>query len=81
MSLGMMTGKTGIEMLSAAFTNHSAVVLRLTLGETSARRGHVSSISDPTMLQDAELLTPLQQQLNEWKMRKPWYPNVNIWWD
>jgi len=81
MSRDLMTRKTGIEILPAAFTDHSAVVLRLTLGETGARRDRVRWKLDPDMLLDADLLSHLRQQWNRWKMRKPCYPNVNIWWD
>ena len=71
-----MTRKTGIEILSATFTDHCAVV-----GEPGSRRCRVRWKLDPNMLRDADLLSQLRQQWNKWKMRKPWYPNVNIWWD
>ena len=34
-----------------------------------------------TMLRDEGLLSQLRQQWSGWKSKKPWFPNVNIWWD
>lgn len=80
-SIGMMHRKTSIEILPAAFANRNAVVLRLVLGEMRARRGRARWKLNPTMLRDADLLTPIRQQWKKWKLWKSWYPNVKIWWD
>jgi hypothetical protein len=65
-SRGMTTRKTGIEILPATFTDHNAVVRRLALGKTGARRGRAMWKFDPTVLRDANLLTQLPQQWNIW---------------
>jgi hypothetical protein len=77
----MMHKKTGIEIVPAAFTDHNAVVLRLVLGKSVAKRGRVRWKLDPNLIQDASLKTQIQQQWDMWKLHKPHYPNANLWWD
>jgi len=86
MSHDLMHKNTGIEILPAAFTDHNAVVLRLALGESVARRGRARWKFDPNLIQDAGRKTQIRQQWDMWKLRKPHYPNVNhithvnLWW-
>jgi len=72
---------TGIDIWPAAFTDHNAVMLRLMLGERRVGWCQMRWKMDPTMLRDEGLLSQLRQQWSGWKSKKPWFPNVNIWWD
>ena len=72
---------TGTDFLSAAFTDHNAVVVHLVLGEMGMRRRPPRWKLDPTMLRDEELRNQLRQKWSRWQTQKSWYPNINIWWD
>ena len=77
----VISRKTGIEILPAAFTDHNAVVLRLAISERRERQGRARWKMNPVLLKNDELITQLRQLWKKWQRLKSWYPITNIWWD
>jgi len=67
--------KKGVETVAAAFTDHLAVILRITLDIRNICRGrgywkmNVSLLNEPTFRQS------MQEEWTRWRNRKKYYPN------
>jgi hypothetical protein len=76
----LLSRKQGVETITAAFTDHLAVVLRLAIEKPvpSAGRGYwrinVSYLHDKTFRDD------LATRWAQWQKHKKFYPNSVLWW-
>jgi hypothetical protein len=73
--------KTSIVTIPAAFTDHLAVVLRMTVETPLFIRGRGIWKLNTAIAATAETKHKLHQQWNKWSRLKRCYPNVNMWWE
>jgi len=73
--------KTSIVTIPAAFTDHLAVVLRMTVETPLFIRGRGIWKLKTAIAATAETKHKLHQQWNKWSRLKRCYPNVNMWWE
>ena len=73
--------KTGIEILRTAFTDHHAVVLRLTTPPHEARKTRCRWKMDPILAQDDAIRSKLKREWEQWRKHKRFYPDVAEWWE
>jgi hypothetical protein len=73
--------KSGIEIIPAAFTDHHAVALRVTIQDQILPRRSRRWKMDPTMMQDDVLKRKLRDNWMQWRSRKRHYPDVAMWWE
>ena len=71
--------KSSIITVPAAFTDHLAVILRLTIESHTIQRGRGSWEMKTATLAKTEIKQKLQQWGN-WKRLKQHYPNNKQWW-
>jgi len=69
----------GIETVAAAFTDHLAVVLRLTLDAPILRRGRGTWKLNSAPITENHIMEDLRQKWTQRK-RKHLYPDINTWW-
>jgi len=77
----LLLRKTGTEILPAAFTDHNAVVLRLsvpTLG-TGWRRGRWKM--NPQMVTEAAVKDKIQCAWARWRQSRRYYVDELMWWE
>ena len=72
--------KTGIEIIPTAFTDHHAVVLRLTIPAHVARKTRDRWKMDPLFEQDIVIRSKLKREWEQWRKHKRFYPDVVEWW-
>ena len=80
MSRDLMTRKTGIATVAAAFTDHLAVVLRLSWSTLLPRRGRGTWKLNSDILTSDHVMEALQQHWIRWKQQQHRYANINLWW-
>ena len=73
--------KSGIEIIPAAFTEHHAVALRVTIQDQILPRRFIRWKTDPTMIQNDVLKRKIRDNWMQWKSRKRHYPDVAKWWE
>jgi hypothetical protein len=73
--------KYGIETAVAAFTDHLAVILRISMDVTAVQRGRSYWKMIATLLSDAGGQETLQQIWMEWKGQRNLYHNIVFWWE
>jgi exonuclease III len=73
--------KSGIEIVPAAFTDHHAVVLRITTQDCKIWKRPRRWKMDPTQLQDGNYKQKLRDNWLQWRNRKRHYPHVVMWWE
>jgi exonuclease III len=73
--------KCGIETVVAAFTDHLAVTLRLTLEATTMRRGTGYWKMNSALVYNQHFQAELQQQWRRWKLWRKYYPDTVQWWE
>jgi hypothetical protein len=77
----LLLRKTGIEILPAAFTDHNAVVLRLSLStvRTGWRRGRWKM--DPVLVTDAAVNDKIRCAWAKKQRSKHYYSDELMWWE
>jgi hypothetical protein len=77
----MVQRKSGIETISAPFTDHHALVLRVTLPVPTMRMGILRWKMEPTVMNDDALKRKIRENWIQWRSRKRHYPHVAMWWE
>jgi hypothetical protein len=80
MSKNLSIEKTGVETIIAPFTDHLAVVLRITMMETLARRGRRLWKMNNELLRDPTTKEELATNMREWTQHQHRYTNKVDWW-
>jgi hypothetical protein len=75
-----MARKTGIATAAAAFTDHLAVVLRLSWSTPIIRRGRGTWKLNSDILKSEQTMEAIKQQWTMLKAQQHRYDNVNQWW-
>jgi hypothetical protein len=71
--------KTGVEIISTAFTDNFAVELRLAIDAPQPLRGRVCWKMNVSHLHDATFMNVVQTQWARWQQHKRFYPNTVMW--
>jgi len=70
--------KIGVETVMAAFTDHLAVCLRITLDATLLQRGRGRWKMNAKLLEKAPFRDQLQQEWAKWEHQRKKYPNSDV---
>ena len=73
--------KRGVETRLAAFTDHLAVVLRITLEVTPVWRGRSYWKMNTTLPGDKNFQRQLRQKWADWTKQIKHYPKIVLWWE
>ena len=76
----IMERKTGIQTTAAAFTDHNAVIMRITI-DTPPTRGRGYWRLNTALMREKSHIDTLQEQWEKWRTHKKHYPNSVMWWD
>jgi hypothetical protein len=81
MTQDQLMRKIGTEILPAAFTDHNAVVLSLSLhtDRTVWRRG--SWKMDPVLITDEAVKEKIRSAWAKWRRNKHYYSDESMWWE
>jgi exonuclease III len=77
---GLLRRKTEIRITAAIFTDHFAVILRLSMGESLLRRGRGFWKLRSDTLTAQHVIENLKQHWAQWKKHQLLYPIINLWW-
>jgi hypothetical protein len=77
----ILTKKQGIETLPAEFTDHLAVILRLSVPSGSHQRISRRWKMNPHTMYDANIKKQISHEYEKWKKLKQYYPDMTIWWE
>ena len=80
LSKQLLQTNQGAETIAAAFTDHPAVILRVSLSASCTTRGKVYWRMNPTCLDDQNLLQNFQQHWEMWRKMANHYPSRVMWW-
>jgi hypothetical protein len=73
--------KHRVEMMPAAFTDHLAVIIRLSLDSQSTRHGPSYWKMNASLLHETDFLHRLRVEWELWKTHEKYHPNRILWWD
>jgi hypothetical protein len=73
--------KTGIEILPAAFTDHDAVVLRLSINNAGMRRRRGRWKMDRVMVTEPAVQEKILIGWARWRRSRPYYEDELMWWE
>ena len=76
----LLKSKQGLESLTAAYTDHLAVMLRVSFSAPFTTRGKGYWRMNPTYMDDQHFLQTLRQQWEMWKKNAHHYPSRVMWW-
>jgi hypothetical protein len=77
----LISRKLGIETIAAAFTDHSAVCLRLTVDVPVVRTWRGFWKMDNTLLDDPTIMGQLRDIWGQLKQQQRFVHNAPMWWD
>jgi hypothetical protein len=77
----MMERKTGIQVLPVAFTDHEAVVLRITSTESNIHRPRIRWKMNPLPMSDDGFQQQVGTDWTRWRTYKSHYPDITDWWE
>jgi exonuclease III len=77
----VITRKTGIEIIAVAFTDHSAVIMRIAIETPLRTRGRGYWKMNINLIKEKTFRKTITEQLEKWKMHTRHYPNCVMWWD
>ena len=80
-SMELQNRKTVIEILPAAFTDHFAVAIRITVQDIELQRARGRWKMDPVLITDEHLKTQIRSEWAKWQTHKRYYPDITIWWE
>jgi hypothetical protein len=81
MSTDLQKQKTGIEIIPAAFTDHDAVALRITIDDYDLQRRRGRWKMDPMLMADEHLQRRIRTEWVKWQKHKRYYPGITMWWE
>jgi len=67
--------------VAAAFTDHLAVILRITLDTRNTCRGRGYWMMNVSLLNEPTFMQRIQEEWVRWQNRKKYYPNPVLWWE
>ena len=70
----------GVESTAAAFTDHLAVMLGVSLCAPCTTRGNGYWRMNPTYLDDQHFLQTFRQHWKTWRKNEHYYPSRVMWW-
>ena len=73
--------KHGVETVPAAFTDHLALIIRLSLESQSTRHGPGYWKMNASLLHETNFLLRLRAEWEQWRTHQKYHPNCVIWWD
>jgi hypothetical protein len=73
--------KSGIEIILAAFTDHHAVALRITIEDYDLQRRRGRWKMDPTLMADEHLQRKICTEWVKWQNHNRHYPDMTMWWE
>ena len=73
--------KQGIEIIPTAYTDHHAIVLRLSIPSTERRRRSGRWKMDPDIVKGATFTAKFQTEWEKWRAHKRYYPEIGWWWE
>jgi hypothetical protein len=71
----------GIGILPAAFTDHDAVVLRLSVSNVEPRRRGGRWKMDPELVTQERIRDKIRLEMAKWQRSKSYYPDAVTWWE
>jgi hypothetical protein len=77
----LMACKTGIEIVPAAFTDHEALVLRVTIPDTERNRRRGRWRLDPVLVVEEFMKNKIRFVWGKWKRSRQYYANEVMWWE
>ena len=77
-SKNVLHRKSGIEILPAAFTDHHAVALRITMMDKVPTKRRRRWKMNPAMLQEKSLQQTIRDKWTQWRSRKRHYPGIEL---
>ena len=80
LTAGLLRRKTGMATVAAAFTDHLAVVLRISMSAPLLRRGRGTWKLHSDILTSTPAMEVIQHHWPQWKNLQHLYPNINLWW-
>jgi hypothetical protein len=72
--------KIATEIIPTAFTDHNAVVLRLTTPAQEMMKMRGRWKMDPNLAQDENIRTKIKLEWAKWRKHKGFYPDILAWW-
>jgi hypothetical protein len=69
-----------VETIAIAFTDHFAVILRISIDAPLTLRGRVYWKMNVSLLQDATFMSVVTTQWTRWQQHKRFHPNTVMWW-
>jgi len=72
--------KCGIETVATAFTDHFAVVIRLTTAALTPDRGRGYWRMNVSILEEIGFHETLSGHWRKWQGHKRYYPSIILWW-
>jgi hypothetical protein len=73
--------KTGIEIVLVAFTDHLAVVLRISSPAQNVSRRQWRWKTDPEAMQNRDLQDNIRSAMEKWRQRQRYYDDIVQWWE
>jgi hypothetical protein len=77
----VMARKTGIDILPTAFTDHEAVVFRLSIPTNKRLRRRGRWKTDPTLVTEAYIKEKIKIAWEKWRRTRRYYPDEIMWWE
>jgi hypothetical protein len=71
--------KTGMAVIPAAFTDHYAVELRITINDTDFKRAIRRRKNDPMLITEEILTRKISSEWVHWWKCKHLYPDITMW--
>jgi hypothetical protein len=76
----LLNSKQGVEATAAAFTNHLAVLLRVSLAGLCTTRGKAYWRMNPSYLDDQNFVPNFKYGWEMWRRSAHLYPSRVMWW-
>jgi len=67
--------------MPAAFTDHYAVAIRITVQDTNLQTARVRWKMDPILINDKHLMKRTSSEWVKWRTHKRHYPDITMWWE
>ena len=70
-----------IEIIPAAFTDHYAVAMRITVQDTDLQRARGRWKMNHILINDEHLKESISFEWVKWQNHKRYYPDITMWWE
>jgi hypothetical protein len=81
MTVEVLPRKTGMEALPVAFSDHSAVILRLATTTPPPTRGRGHWEMNIQLMSDKVFCDTITKERDTWKQHIKYYPTTVLWWN